>query len=151
MERKLRTMYINFNFARVYVHVFMCHVFTKNLLPHKPWVPNIACMDFTDIRRQVTFLVFSKMATAVTWLKYCRYGVKLYPINQSKITLPNRIEKYANILQKNDTVIYMQNQLYKKKYIPMNDYKYMYMQVSSVILNTDIEGKVLNVLCCVVP
>ena len=72
-------------------------------------------------------------------------------INQSKITLPNRIEKYANILQKNDTVIYMQNQLYKKKYIPMNDYKYMYMQVSSVILNTDIGGKVLNVLCCVVP
>ena len=44
----------------------------------------------------------------------------------------------------------MQNQLYKKKYIPMNDYKYMYMQVSSVILNTDIGGKVLNVLCCVV-
>ena len=22
-------------------------------------------------------------ATAVTWLNYCRYGVKLYPINQS--------------------------------------------------------------------
>ena len=21
---------------------------------------------------------------AVTWLKYCRYGVKLYPMNQSK-------------------------------------------------------------------
>ena len=23
------------------------------------------------------------LTTAVTWLKYCRYGVKLYPINQS--------------------------------------------------------------------
>ena len=25
------------------------------------------------------------MSTAVTWLKYCRYGVKLYPINQSYV------------------------------------------------------------------
>ena len=29
-------------------------------------------------------LVFAQSNfTAVTWLKYCRYGVKLYPINQS--------------------------------------------------------------------
>ena len=28
-------------------------------------------------------LVLSPYIGAVTWLKYCRYGVKLYPINQS--------------------------------------------------------------------
>ena len=38
----------------------------------------------------------------------------------------------------------------EKKDIPMNYYKYMYMymQVSSVILNTNFEGKVLNVSSC---
>ena len=28
-------------------------------------------------------LIFQKVNPAVTWLKYCRYGVKLHPINQS--------------------------------------------------------------------
>ena len=27
--------------------------------------------------------VFFHLKAAVTWLKYCRYGLKLYPINQS--------------------------------------------------------------------
>ena len=30
---------------------------------------------------------------AVTWLKYCRYGVKLYPINQSHSYFSKNIEK----------------------------------------------------------
>ena len=30
--------------------------------------------------------LFSKTTAAVTWLKYCRYGIKLYPINQPKTT-----------------------------------------------------------------
>ena len=29
------------------------------------------------------------IVAAVTWLKYCRYGVKLYPINQSNVQLKN--------------------------------------------------------------
>ena len=39
---------------------------------------------------------------AVTWLKYCRYGVKLYPISiyslQTLLNLACRGQKYANIL-----------------------------------------------------
>ena len=45
-------------------------------------------------RTSSTFLYKSFAFSAVTWLKYCRYGVKLYPINQSlhiimKHPLPN--------------------------------------------------------------
>ena len=28
-------------------------------------------------------ITFSLIVAAVTWLKYCRYGVKLYSVNQS--------------------------------------------------------------------
>ena len=38
---------------------------------------------------------------AVTWLKYCRYGVKLYPINQSINKLwpvnDNMLEGYNSV------------------------------------------------------
>ena len=36
-----------------------------------------------DVLQYVFFLIFYIIKTAVTWLKYCRYGVKQYSINQS--------------------------------------------------------------------
>ena len=36
-----------------------------------------------DVLQYVFFLIFYIIKTAITWLKYCRYGVKQYSINQS--------------------------------------------------------------------
>ena len=46
--------------------------------------------SFFLIDREPTFpLHFHLLINAVTWLKYCRYDVKHYPINQSSILIMN--------------------------------------------------------------
>ena len=44
--------------------------------------------------------IFSSTTAAVTWLEYCRYGVKLYPINQSSTNEPiaGKLGRYKALL-----------------------------------------------------
>ena len=57
----------------------------RNTLPNEmyPRWPFTNRFDMNRVHLPSFLSIFLTNETAVTWLKYCRYGVKLYPINQS--------------------------------------------------------------------
>ena len=59
------------------------------------------------------------MVAAVTWLKYCRYGVKHYPINQSKIYDTTFAEDYVKCRNYVDTLYTSIHTIYVSFFLPV--------------------------------
>ena len=53
----------------------------KYIYPMTRHFQNFKAIKFTTRLFKISYIVWKK--AAVKWLKYCRYGVKQYPINQS--------------------------------------------------------------------
>ena len=67
----------------IYMHRMTDPLIARTFLWYWTWVFILLYEKFRikDIKMSIWFIRNVKMSQ--TWLKYCRYGVKLYPINQS--------------------------------------------------------------------
>ena len=69
----------------------------KYIYPMARHFQNFKAIKFTTRLFKISYIVWKR--AAVKWLKYCRYGVKQYPINQSIIQSINQRKRSCSFLK----------------------------------------------------